>query len=444
MLSRMGGRSIALVMSLAACGASRKTVSPGTDGPDDAGGTDSVGDLDAGTLRDAGEGDARSADAGRSTGAPPGEDRPGGWVIAPDSEVVVVSTPGQGTAYPVGLDRTPDGFGLVWVSNGEVVRLSRLDEEGGPLDDVDVSGPPAALLPVAWTGASHVLVWGDERAGEREIYLRAASEDLELDGEMRLTTGETPQEGPGAAWTGSELAFVWRSEGDLLFARAGIDGGTVPGSMRALTSFGTVTRMDPDVVAADGRAAIVFVDGREGQNDVFFALVDELGEPTTDGGEKVFATEDAAEGPLVTFTGTEFETAWTEDRQVLFARVEGSGTPVEGSGRSILPFVGERGPSRDHWARELLWTGLESVLLAERSGDRVGQIVFVRLDAEGGVDPVNGVTVVWEFGGNLQSENPLAVPISETEIAVVWGRLDSGGEGLSEIRFARLVLESAL
>jgi len=431
------------------------------------------GEADAG-------GDA-DADADVDRGEPPvegpaGADQPGEWRVDPASEreilegTLVDPTCCDCPGSPISMSDSGGAAVVLASSDGlsdfEVNLFSPLGERiAGP---VTVPGYPAnsdsADQMLLRVGDSYGALFVDDRDGEREAYLRAIGHDLQLGTEWRLTSRDTPV-GLVVGAPGVDGIGVGFTEGSNLFAlRADLETGAVADSLQRLTSLGSAR--GARAAAGDGRLGVAFSDEREGQPDVFFALLDDAGTPTSSEGNKVAATEGPSQNPFVVWTGSEFGVVWEERREedetasVWFARVDENGVPIDGSDRVVLPFQGEQGPGVGadgyHFPRALLWTGREQLLVVSRGEGRGAgvhrhDIAVFRLDGDGGADPDGPVVLasaVWNdhnATGTLM-RRPVAALVGPTELAVAWSQLDSVALANCEgdraaIHFARLVLD---
>jgi hypothetical protein len=242
-----------------------------------------------------------------------------------------------------------------------------------------------------------------------------------------------------------------------------LDLGAIPDSVRALTTLGSAG--EASAAAAAPGLGVAFLDGHEGQSDLYFSLVTAEGEPTTTEGERVVGTAERADAPHVVWTGTEFAVVWTESLDGLrpvesewFARVDEAGTPVAGSARAVLPYEGEPDVNATtlHQVAAVLATGDGFLVVAtrERSTDAAGgmasELVAVRLGAEGAPDP-DGLLIVAASAYDVSGisgtvvRSPRAVLVDERTALVAWSE-HTYAEGetpeeTSALKIARLVFE---
>ncbi len=442
--------------------------------------------------------DGDSDTDGDADGDPGGEPERsfGDWTIESRNVVAEPTAPDDGNEYCGGvyaLSLVPNGseLGLLWSESWyrpsyptgdpppriENVRLTRIDADGTASDTSDaLSGVPVSLdsrlHSLVWNGDAWSVVQAIERDGEREVYLQPVEADLSIGSEVRLTRSDVPIAGASAAWLGDALGIAYLTSSDsgstVWYMRADPAAGVEEGSVRPLATTGTSHY--PAVAADGGRLGAVFSDDREGQDDVFFGLVDESGEAADPDGVKVAATASASTDPVVAWMGTEFAVLWTEAHAkgtgegatARFGLVSDDGVPAETSD-VVLPFAGETGPgtadhpSAYHWPASLSWTGEDLLLVGLRGEGRGGYFthamdVFVLgVDASGAPD-ADGPTTVdgalhedsWAEGTELRY--PVGASLSAGEAFVAWTEHVQTGEANCRgdrwtLRVARLTRE---
>ena len=132
---------------------------------------------------------------------------------------------------------TGSGYGVAWQDqrdggNGSEVYFARADAAGQPLGpEVRVTNAPGISQPyaIAWSGATHAIVFEDARTGTTETY--AAWLDgtgVKLGSDLRLASSRYGSQTPMIAWTGqgygvAETDLVVTSQQRINFLRIGCD-----------------------------------------------------------------------------------------------------------------------------------------------------------------------------------------------------------------------------
>jgi hypothetical protein len=224
------------------------------------------------------------------------------------------------------------------------IYFNRLDVAGAKVGpDVRVStGEQNSQRPaLAWTGTGYGVAWQDRRDDNWEIYfalLDAAGSKIGVD--LRVTDDPQPSTDPSVVWTGSEYGVCWvdRRDGqdEVYFARIDAAGNKIGADVRISdTPFVSVA---PSIAWNGSEYGIVWTDGRNGQYEVYFALVDAMGGRV---GADVRLTyhEGTAYHPSLVYDGTAFAVAWGDDRddgygfaEVYFNRVGCSSVDTDGDG----------------------------------------------------------------------------------------------------------------
>jgi hypothetical protein len=298
------------------------------------------------------------------------------------------------------LDWSGQSFGLAWrggsATNAEL-SFDIVDPSGtdGPADipltgpDNDRSDSPSLV----WNGSEHGVAWVDSRDGPAEVYFTRIDVDgTEIGDDVRLTREPSSHgadsERPSLAWTGAGWAVAWQDtragNEDIYFARLDEVGNRI-GADRVIAAdpSGAFT---PDLIRVGDDFAVAWDDERHGGGAIYFARLNAAG--TMIGSEVRVTTggTDADHVPSLAWTGTEYGLAWRRhtatEVHVYFQRLGPTGSPI-GSPTLVSPTAtsepfGERedGPA-------LAWTGGEYGIAWEEGGGTR----FARLDSAGNVIP---------------------------------------------------------
>ncbi len=169
-----------------------------------------------------------------------------------------------------------DIYGVWVLPDGTVKEKNGLQISNGPSDE---------LFPdVEWGGESHLVVWQDLRSHRNwEIYGNRVTRAGVVRGpqDLAIAAGAGNRRIPRVAWGGGVFLVVWMEERpgagwDVAAARVGSDGAVLdPGGITVGTGPGDQTR---PVVAWNGEAfVVVWMDGRNGEPDIYAARVDPSG-----------------------------------------------------------------------------------------------------------------------------------------------------------------------
>jgi len=201
--------------------------------------------------------------------------------------------PGVDTAFPH-LVWTGAQYGLAFTANfpaSHEVRFARLDASGSVIGanavvagGADVSATPVAL---GWSGDQYGIAWVDSRDGNPEIY----------------------------------------------FARRDANGGALGSDVRVTSAIGS--SILPSLVAHAAGFALAWQDDRTGtgDNEIYFARLDENGVKIGD--DTLVTSLDGAisQEPSIAWTGAEYGIAWYDKRdgndyEIYFTRMDSSGAEL--------------------------------------------------------------------------------------------------------------------
>src|SRR5207247_3482662 len=189
----------------------------------------------------------------------------------------------------------------------------------------------------AWHGASYLVVWEDDSAGEWDVLgARVGPSGEILDpSPILISTAPGDQRSPAVAWSGAEYLVVW-SDGrcgsdlcrDVYGARVSpagsvLDPSGIPISTAAQDQF------EPKLVWGAGQFLVVWLDARAGLA-TYAARVTGSGVVLDETGIEISTTADG-QGPSVVATdGSDYLVAWVDyggapNRAVLAARRGASG-----------------------------------------------------------------------------------------------------------------------
>ena len=167
-------------------------------------------------------------------------------------------------------------------------------DAGGSNGDASVPEPPSSILPetpitegpdegaepaIAWSGTAALIAWQDSRGTDKEIYYRLLNAQGEkIGGEIALTSDDgLKSEKASVAWTGQEFVIAWhddRNGNRDVFAAVVSEAGLKVGQDIAVsTDLGE--DKDPWIVAAGGKVGVAWESNRHGAAEVYFAVVED-------------------------------------------------------------------------------------------------------------------------------------------------------------------------
>jgi hypothetical protein len=256
---------------------------------------------------------------------------------------------------------------------------------GPTTDEVQVSEPVtgSALDPVlAWTGHEYLLVWDDNRDGNRELYFAAVGTDgLKQGADVRVTQASGYSGYPSVAWNGSQLGVAWEDgrlgSDEVFFTRLDVSGATL-GTQSPLSSASGLA-YDPTVVWSGGEFGVAWEDNGINQSEIFFGRAGADNLPVATPVEITVAAGRSMR-PSAAWTGTDVALAWEDDRsgamEMRFARQAGSGA-VPGND------TGETTGGSPALGASLAWNGSHLALAWEDTRAGNSGIYLVLLQADG-------------------------------------------------------------
>jgi len=235
---------------------------------------------------------------------------------------------------------------------------------------------------VVWTGSQYGVAWQDNRDGNYEIYFaRLDASGNKIGGDVRVTNNPSFSLSPALVWTGSEYGVAWEDlrDGNLEIYFARIDAaGTKIGSDVRVTTAAADSRY-ASLVWAGGAYGVAWTDGRDGNNEIYFARIDAAGSKIGSDLRVTNAASDSTYASLV-WTGSAYGVAWQDNRdgnyEIYLARIDAAGNKIGADVRVTNNASGSGSPS-------LAWTGSEYGVAWDDLRDGNYEIYVARLDAAG-------------------------------------------------------------
>ncbi|MBW2263052.1 MAG: hypothetical protein JRG91_13825 [Deltaproteobacteria bacterium] len=224
----------------------------------------------------------------------------------------------------------------------------RVTSDGGASKDVSL----------VWSGSEYGVAWNDDRDGNWEIYFaRIDDAGARIGSDLRVTDAVTSSRHPELVWSGSQYGLTWYDHRDgneeIYFARLGGDGAKIGADARITDD--TARSRYPDIAWADDAYALTWTDERDGNEEIYFARLDDAGAKM---GSDVMITFNAfpSMDSALTWTGTEYGLVWRDDRdgngEIYFVRVSAAGAKV-GSESRVTNATNASGQP------QIVWTGSE-------------------------------------------------------------------------------------
>jgi hypothetical protein len=239
-------------------------------------------------------------------------------------------------SYDPSLVWTGSEYGVSWYDDRDgnyEIYFVRLDSLGNKIStDVRVTNAPADsdIQSMVWTGNEFGIAWTDHRDANYEIYFaRLDSSGSMIGSNVRLTSNSASSEFPSLVWTGSEYGVSWKEDRDgnneIYFARIDSSGTKVdpPGDVRVTSN--VFTSYSPSLSWSGDEYGVIWIDGRDGNSEVYFARLDSSGSKI---GTDARLINDSAisDDPKLVWTGTEYGFAWEDtrdgNREIYFAPIE--------------------------------------------------------------------------------------------------------------------------
>jgi hypothetical protein len=234
-----------------------------------------------------------------------------------------------GSQFGISWDDPRDGDSEVWFA-----RVSASGSKLGGDVRITTNTDDSEETSIAWSGSEFGLVWCDDRDGNLELFFtRVSSGGSELITDVQLTS--TPSPGatyePSIAWTGSQYGVSWSDRRDgnheIYFVRVTPGGSKVGTELRVTND--TFNSLDPSLAWTGSGFGVVWNDRRDGNQEIYLALISAGGSKTS---SDIRITNDGAMSfwPDAVWTGSEFGVAWMDtrdgDEEVFLALVEADGT----------------------------------------------------------------------------------------------------------------------
>jgi hypothetical protein len=309
---------------------------------------------------------------------------------------------------------------------------SALDPEGIPVSTASrYQGEPA----VAFDGTNYLVVWTDERNDNSDIYGARVTQDgtvLDTAG-IALVSDSAGQTAPAVAYDGTNVLLVWgdtrNDQGDIYGARVSSDG-TLLDSAGFVIAAAPSLQHSPEIALGVDEALVIWVDLRGGPDtDVYGSRITRDGEVLDSAGFAIATSTWYEYDAKVAFDGTQYLVVWTDavaHGNVFGGRVTTDGTVLDSPGFFISQggeYAGSPAVTFDGEHSVVAWSDV-------RDGT-VGQSVSAsRVDGDGMVLDPMGITV-----SNAACAQKLpGAAFGGSEFLVAWGETRVGGSDIYGVR----------
>ncbi len=206
------------------------------------------------------------------------------------------------------------------------------------------SGNGEGEAAVASDGTNYLVVWSDQRGGDRDIYgIRVSGAGAVLDSAAFAISSETrDQRYPAVAFDGTNYLVAWQDDRS---GNSDIYAGRVTPSGTVLDSSGIVVCDDASYqvtprVASNGSNSLVVWEDRRYYGDVYGARVSTSGALLDASGIVISSGASYERTPAVASLGSNYLVVWQDYRsssryEVYGARVSGAGALLDASGIQI-------------------------------------------------------------------------------------------------------------
>ncbi len=197
---------------------------------------------------------------------------------------------------------------------------------------------------VGTDGTDYLVVWGDERSGEWDLYgARVSAEATVLDrAGFPIAVGQQAQWTGGVSFDGNNYLVVWKDHGsgnwDVYGARITQEGEVLdPGGFPIAVADHDCD--DPGVSFDGTNYAVVWTDSRSGEEDVYCARVTPAGEVLDSMGFPVCTAGGQRNRAAICFDGTNYFVVWTDSRgtqsDIYGSRVTPAGEVLDPDGIAV-------------------------------------------------------------------------------------------------------------
>jgi len=309
---------------------------------------------------------------------------------------------------------------------------SVLDPEGIPVSTASrYQGEPA----IAFDGTNYLVVWTDERNNGSDIYgARVAQDGTVLDtAGIALVSDSAGQTAPAVAYDGANVLLIWgdtrNDQGDIYGARVSSDG-TLLDSAGFVVSAAPSLQHSPEIALGVDEALVVWADLRNGPDtDIYGSRITRDGEVLDSAGVAIATSSWYEYDARVAFDGTQYLVVWTDavaHGNVFGGRVATDGTVLDTPGFFISQggeYAGSPAVTFDGEHSVVAWSDV-------RDGT-VGQSVSAsRVDGDGMVLDPMGITV----SNAACSQKLPGAAFGGSEFLVAWGEARVGGSDIYGVR----------
>jgi hypothetical protein len=282
-------------------------------------------------------------------------------------------------------------YGVAWmasIGSGLEIYFARVAADGTvlvPMTRASTSSGSAYRPAIAWSGSQYAIAWDDTRGTNYEVFLALIdASGTKIGGDITVTTDDSfDSYRPSIAWNGSGYGIAWADERDgqyeMYFALLDATGTKTTGDL-PITSDDNLVSDIPSLVWTGSEYGLAWQDARHGATEIYFNRISAAGAPLI---VDYRVTNDAATSqvPVLAWAGTQYGVAWYDARttvqDVYFARISVLGVKIGSDVQITSDAATSAIPS-------LVWTGAEFGVTWEDNRDAGEyEIYFQRISIAG-------------------------------------------------------------
>ena len=325
-----------------------------------------------------------------------------------ETDIRVTNADGYSGAPSMAYNPNDNEFGVAWhdnrpaLSNSEIL-FARISPTGEKLSaDIQIcdNWGNSLYASLVYTGSEYGVAWDNISGPYSDIFfIRIDDEGAVIGSEIQITSAIRNADLPSLVFTGSEYGLAWDDARDtggggldrVYFAKLDAEGSKTTSDIMVTNLSVSSDRVS--LAFTGSRFAIAWRDNRNGNQDIYFTILDMDGATLVD---DVRITDESTNStrPSLAFTGSEYSVTWLEQRAgawgAWFARIDEEGSKIGSNIRIVDAADAEFISGWIFNVIGLVWDPVDSVYGFSWTDDRDGnlEVYFTRITHEGTVvDP---------------------------------------------------------